>query len=349
MNSYVNALKALNFEELERVPVVFWAIGQNYAPFSGIPDNEYYQDPAVMLDAQLKFHEHFPDLFTVPGPWPDFGGVAELGAFGAVIEFPSNAPPQVRVSPLQRIEEVDNLVAPDPRKANFTSRILKYLAYFRQHLPREMIKDFGHLDGHMFCMGPGELSALMIGYEKFIYAMYDDPQRVHRLCRIVTDFLKDYLVAMMEIVGPAKRVIIVDHFPGMISSDTYNEYVHPYLGEVFDFIKGAEIRLYHNENDYPHLLNDVKHLNANVCHVGAKHDLGKDKFILNKCLMGNIHPISTLLRGSLTDIRKSCQDIIHTAGGGGGLWLSTAGGMAPETSEDRMELILEVAAKTSMK
>src|SRR5512133_3479111 len=130
MNGYQAALKALRFEETERVPVVFWAIGQNYAPFAGVPDDQYYADPEKMLAAQLEFHRCFDDVLCLPGLWPDFGGVPELGAMGAQIAFPCDSPPHGRRTPLQDIAEVEDWDLPDPRRADFTSQILDYLRYF---------------------------------------------------------------------------------------------------------------------------------------------------------------------------------------------------------------------------
>ncbi|WP_406677695.1 uroporphyrinogen decarboxylase family protein [Neomoorella carbonis] len=346
MKTYQEALQALRFKQTTTVPVVLWAIGQTYAPFAGIPDDEYYGDPDKMLNAQLLFHEKFADVFTVPGIWPDLGTVPELGALGAIVEFPNNAPPQIRHPALQDIQEVSNLAIPDPRNSPYTSQVLDYLKYFKKYLPQKLQDEYGYLDGHLFCMGPGEVSALMVGYDKFCYALVDYPELVHELLRKVTDFVKEYLIAQMEIVGPAKRVIVVDHFPGMISAPMYKEFIHPYLNEIFILTQEAEIRLYHNENNYPHLVNYIKDLGANVCHIGYKHNLREDKEKMGKCLMGNVHPIIEMLEGSASDLRKRCQEIIKSAGKGGGLWLSTAGGMAPETPPEKIKILIEVASET---
>lgn len=345
MNPYQNALAALNFKETETIPVVFWAIGQTYAPFAGIPDDEYYHDPDKMLHAQLVFHEQFPEAFTVPGIWPDMGTVPELGAMGSQVEFPVNAPPQIRRAPLQDIQEVKTFSPPDPRKADCTSQVLEYLKYFKKHVPEKLQREYGYLDGHMLCMGPGELSALVLGYDKFSFAMYEQPELTHELCRKVTDFSKEYLRAQMEIVGKAKRLIVVDHFPGMVPVSLYREFVHPYLNEVFSFVKDAEIRVFHNENNYPHLVDDVKDLEANVCHIGPKHHMKEDKVRMHKCLMGNVHPLDELLKGSTELISRRCREIIQEAGAGGGLWLSTAGGMAPETAPEKMRILIDIACE----
>jgi len=111
----------------------------------------------------------------------------------------------------------------------------------------------------------------------------------------------------------------------------YRQIRLPLMNEVFTYVGQAKLRVYYNGNNYPHLLDLAKDIPANVCHVGPKHDLIQTSDTLNKCVMGNVHPIEELLRGSMDDVEKRCKRIIESAGKGGGIWLSTAGGMEPET------------------
>lgn len=331
-----------------RVPVCLWTIGQTYAPFAGIPDDQYYASPEKMLAAQLSFHEKFPDTFTVPGIWPDLGLVPELGAMGCTVEFLDYSPPHIRKPALDDLSQAESFYPPDPRRADYTSMVLDYLKYFKKNLPQEWVEKLGYLDGHVFCGGPGEISALLLGYDKFSYGMVDTPELVHILARKVTDFLKEYINAQLEIVGKLKRVIVWDHFPGMISSQMYLEFVHPYLKELFDHVREAEIRVYHNENNYPHLLGVIGEIDANVVHVGYKHDLAQTRDRLGKCVMGNLHPVKEMLEAPDQEVLDRCEEIIRKAGPGGRLLLSTAGGMAPETTLERMRLIVEAADRISL-
>ncbi len=340
---YQRMLRAMTMQPGDEVPACLWAIGQTYAPFAGIPDHQYYDDPAKMLAAQVAFYEQFPDVFTVPGIWPDMGLVPEAGALGCEVEFLKTSPPHIRRPALQDIDEAPAFTPPDPRQAPYTSQVLQNLRYFAAHLGREPRDKFGFLDGHLFLGGPGEVTALLLGYDKYAYALADKPELVHALTRKVTDFLKRYVDAQVEIVGHPRRVIIWDHLPGMLSLRTYAEFVHPYLKELFAYVAEAEIRIYHNENNYPHLLGVMKEIPATVFHIGPRHDIAATKRALGKCVMGNVHPINELLDGSEEDIVARCRQIIETAGTGGGLWLSTAGGMAPETPVERMRILVETA------
>jgi uroporphyrinogen-III decarboxylase len=240
---------------------------------------------------------------------------------------------------------VEQWQAPDPCRADFTSQTLDYLKLFVKKLPDEPRRKWHFLDGHLFCGGPGEISGLVLGYDKFFYAMYDQPQLVHLLLCKVTDFIKRYVDAQIAIVGRPKRVIIWDHLPGMVSHDLFQKFIHPYMKEVFSYVAEAELKVYHNENNYPHLMDLMRDIPFDVCHIGPKHDLTQTREALGKCTMGNVHPINELLRGSREEIETRCRLIIENAGQKGGRWLSTAGGMAPETPVDKMQILIDCAEK----
>lgn len=346
MKVYENALRALNFQDIERVPVVFPMVGTIYSRLAGVPDNEYYLDPSKMLEAQLSFYEKLPGVFTFPGLWPDFGAMAELGGMGAKISFPVDAPPYMEKPILNSVEEISSFEPGDPRKAEFTARVLDYLKYFNKNVPTSIREEYGLVDGCLFCGGPGEISALILGYEKFFYGVYDHPELIHELLRKVTSFVIEYLKAQIEIVGPPRGIYLWDHLPGMLNRQVYSEFIHPYLHEVFTFVNGAQIKFYHNENNYPHLMDIVRDLPCNLCHIGPKHDLAETKRVLDKCLMGNLYPIEDVLYASDHEIIERCKMMIKAAGKGGGLWLSSGGGLAPDTTLERLKLIVEVANET---
>ena len=322
----------------ERIIPVLWVVGQTYASLSGVSYEEYYKNPELMLRTQIKFFEEFKDTFTLPGIWPDLGLIPEAGALGCEVKFFSYQDPQI-LRPALSLQDVNKLRVPDPSEAEYTRIVLKYLRYFKYNLPSSVQEKFEFLDGHVFCGGPGEVSALVVGYDQFLIGMYDFPQKVHILIRKVTNFIKDYIEAQLEIVGPPKRVIIWDHSPGMCSFNLYREFIHPYLKEIFLTYNQAEVRVYHNENNYTHLLPLIKELKANIYHIGPDQDLNKSSEILKGCIMGNIHPIKVLLRSTPDHIKKICREKVSNFKGKC-LLLSTGGGMAPKTPLENIRALV---------
>jgi len=335
---YKKVLYSLSLREEQRIPVL-WVVGQNYASFAQVSYESYYKDPELMLSAQIRFFKEFSNIFTLPGIWPDLGLIPEAGALGCKIRFFSYQDPQIW-KPALPLHEVDRLRVPDPSKAEYTSNVLKYLRYFKNNLPSSIQKKFGFLDGQVFCGGPGEVSALVVGYDQFLIGMYDSPKNIHTLLRKVTSFIKSYIEAQLKIVGPVKRIIIWDHSPGMCSVDLYREFIHPYLKEIFLAYNYAKIRVYHNENNYTHLLPLIRELKANIYHIGPEQNLSESSKILQSCVMGNIHPIKVLLRGNPDYIKKICKEKVANFKGKC-LLLSTGGGMAPETPIKNIKALVE--------
>ncbi|GBC74976.1 hypothetical protein HRbin06_00284 [archaeon HR06] len=57
--------------------------------------------------------------------------------------------------------------------------------------------------------------------------------------------------------------------------------------------------------------------------------------------MGNLHPPGILLKGKPEEVYQETVRIIKMAGEGGGLWISSGGGMAPNTPFENIDAIIK--------
>jgi uroporphyrinogen decarboxylase len=62
-------------------------------------------------------------------------------------------------------------------------------------------------------------------------------------------------------------------------------------------------------------------------------------------LMGNLHTTQVMLYGTADDVRKAARQAISDAGEGGGFILSTGDQCGPETPEDNIFAMVEIADK----
>ncbi len=100
--------KAGRRERLEKIPMALIVDSLWIPGYLGISDLDYYLDPAVWFQANLKIHNEFPDIIFVPSWWMEYGMAAEPSALGAKIKFwLRDTPSEERM--LFRIEDVDNL------------------------------------------------------------------------------------------------------------------------------------------------------------------------------------------------------------------------------------------------
>ena len=66
------------------------------------------------------------------------------------------------------------------------------------------------------------------------------------------------------------------------------------------------------------------------------------------CLFGNVHPVDTMLNGSVEDVRREAPDVLVTCAPGGGLLLSSGGGMSAGTPMANVVALVETARSFSL-
>lgn len=89
------------------------------------------------------------------------------------------------------------------------------------------------------------------------------------------------------------------------------------------------------------MLNEIDKIDAEVWQLGAKEDLEDVKKNTHFCLMGNLDPPTTLLKGKPKYVYEETVKIIKKVGEGGGLWISSGGGIAPKTPFRNFDAIIK--------
>ncbi len=346
LTAYERIIKAAAGEALDHIPPVLWAIGQSYAPFAGIPDSVYYSDPEKMLNAQVSFFRRFPDTFTIPGIWPDMGSIPIASAFGCKVEFPEDSPPRTVTHALSSLKDAARMRVPHPARTEFTRTVLERLRYFKENIPDDVAAAFGFLDGHVHLGGPVDRACLVAGHQAVFLGMYEDPDSVHALIDKIVRFSLHYIEEQQEIVGPAKRITMSDHTAGLIGEDHFNEFVLPKLNGIFD-ATGAQLKIYHNENDWNSIMPAVNDVRCNIIHAGPELDWNAANRHLRQCIMGTLDPIGVLAECGCEAIRREVESILRRSRRETRLWFSTGGGMHPLTPVESMECMVEAVREMS--
>lgn len=347
MNVWDNALAASQHKEPDQVPVVLWIYGLVLKRYCDVSEYDYYQSVKLQLEAKVAFQERFPDVLNLYS-FPEYGagiGVVPT-AFGANLEWKEDAPPWVRDYPIRTPEDIDKLAAsgaPDPQTVGVTKVLLDRYRYFCDWYPRRLREEYGYVDGWIF---PGELvegAALTMGYDKFLVWLRRYPDIIHEWLDLATEFYLKYCKAIEDIVGKCKVLVIADHIASMMGKELFREFVLPYLNKVFKRYKGA-LRIWHNEGKVGHMLDEIDKIEAEVWQFGYSDNPEQCKSDTHFCLMGNIHP-PLFEKYTPSQVEEKCREIIMKAGKGGGLWLSTGGGLAPRTPLRNIEVMAETARK----
>lgn len=330
-------------KEPDKVPVVIQAYSMILKSIVGVTEYRYLHDLDIQIKAKVGFQRMFPEVLNVPeGILPEY---AEIGlvptAFGGKLAWFEDAPPYISEYPIKTPEDVDRLKEagiPDPKKDGVTPEILKRLEYFCDHFPKDLREKYGYIDGNIYVEGITEGAALAMGYDKFLLWMRLHPDSLHKWLDLSVEWLLRYCSAVENIVGPCKTLFVPDHSPSMVGKEFFNEFMLPYFNRIFSRYDGA-LRIWHNEGRVGHMMDSIDKIEAEVWHFGFEDDPVECKKNTHFCLMGNIHP-PWLVQAKPHQVEEASKKLISAIGEGGGLWLSTGGGIAPETPIENLKSLV---------
>jgi uroporphyrinogen-III decarboxylase len=292
--------------------------------WAGMTILDYYTSEERWLQANLKAIEEFPECLFLPGFWSEFGMCTEPSAFGAKCLFYDNEFPFAE-KVIQSVEDIDRVAKPDPRRDGLLPFVIKRL----QHcLPR--IEAAGHRIRFAVSRGPLNVASFLMGTTEFLMEMKADPARIHRLLRLVTDFLRDWLAFQRECFPTIDGVLLLDDIVGFIGEEDFKEFAQPYLKELFAAL-GVAVRFFHNDSpcrsSAPHLCET----GINLYNMGIDVSL-KDLQVWTEgkvALLGNIPPRDVLAAGTATDVEKAVEQQFRSLADTRRVLFSSGGGMPP--------------------
>ena len=263
--------KAFNGELDDAFPYVI--NNANYFVFGEkpelIPDN-YFQDPAVMYDRQVRQFQHHYDVVKdhyVPYLMPFMGTGVACSAFGARVEFKDKMDPTATGFIVENVEQMEALEQPDVEKDGLCPHVLKFLRYFKEHSDIPI--------GITDCQGPLTTALQLLGYDKLFYWMYDYPEKIHKLMELVTDTLIKWIKKQKEVVGMpmdccwGNQGVYVPEGIGVWLSDDdavlmppalYDEFVAPYNDMLMKAFGGGIVHFCGTANHLIDSFNKMKYL-----------------------------------------------------------------------------------------
>ena len=345
MKPFERILVSSRHEEPDTVPVALDASGLILKRFGRVSECEYYHDMKLQFETFIALQHRFPYIvftFSKPPEYCDIGWLPS--AFGAKIKWMDDAPPFVVEYPIKVPEDVDRLVeggVPNPREDGVTAEIFRRLEFFYDWFPKDLRDEYGYVDGAIHLPGVVEAAAMTMGYDKLLVWMRLHPDALHKWLRLATDWCLKLCEAMEEVVGSCKILWVGDHSASMVGKELFHEFILPYYNKIFVRYNRA-LRIWHNEGSVSHMLDEVDKIDAEVWQFGASDDPALCKAKTHFCLMGNIHP-PWFAKYTPTQVEEKCKEIIVKAGSGGGLWLSTGGGIAPGTPFRNIDAMVRAA------
>ncbi len=333
-----NELKqVVNGEKLDSLPVGF-IIDSPWLPnWYGAPILDYFTNDDIWLKANLKAIETFPDVMFLPGFWSEYGMCTEPSAFGAKCVFWKNEFPFADKT-IQSSADIQNIKLPNPE----TDGLLPFMINRLLKL-QPAIEDAGHKIRFSVSRGPLNVASFLMGTTELLTTMMMEPDSIHHLMRIITDFLKAWHKLQMEVFPSIDGIMMLDDIVGFVGDEEFKEFGYPYLKEIYDI--PASIKLFHNDADCTISVKYYPELGINLFNPGTHMTLEEIKAATNNnmAILGNIPPRDVLAAGTPEDVKNAVKKMLAETSDHSRLILSSGGGMPPGVSTENIRAFIEAA------
>jgi uroporphyrinogen decarboxylase len=329
--------RAARLEKLDKVPMAMIVDSPWIPGHLGLNHMDYYLDPEVWFQAQLKIRREFPDIIWVPSWWMEYGMAAEPSALGAKIKFWQDNTPSASHG-LSKIEDMANLPDYEVENDAFMAMTLH-----RIRMQRQRILDTGEILPMITSRGPMCTAGFVRGTTEFMMDLVENPEWAHKLLDLCTRLIIDWLKAQHKAMGgTVEGIFILDDIVGFVGKEHYQEFAHPYLKRICDAFPKDWVKLYHNDAGINVCLDHLPDAGFNVLNWGKQTDIAEVKARVGNrmCLMGNVNPLEVGVRGTPKEVRAATLDVLEKSGGQG-IILSVGGGISPGMPKQNIEAMLQ--------
>jgi uroporphyrinogen-III decarboxylase len=309
----------------------------------GISTLDYLTVPETWLEANLRVERAFPEVIFLPGFWVEMGMCAEPSAFGCRLSFFRDRTP-VAHPMLSGIEELDRLPAPHPENDGLLPLILNL---YRWAEPR--VNDAGQVIKMVAARGPLTVASHLMGVSGFLLGLKLEPAATHRLLRLTTTLVRQWLEAQAAVLREPEGVLVLDDLAGFLSPKDYLEFAHPYLKELFEAFPRT-IKMLHNDTDNLVPFRHVRDLGAHIFNFTHLRPIDQVRQLVGPevCLMGNVPPLEVLAQGTPEQVAEAAHGCLRANGGPRHLLLSAGGGTSPGTPAANIHALRAAASEAAL-
>ena len=221
--------RAARREKMDKIPMALIVDSPWIPGYLGIKHLDYFLDPELWFQSNLKIMREFPDIIFIPSWWMEYGMAAEPSVLGSKIKFwQDNTPSEYHT--LYRLEDIDNFPEYEVEADGFAG-----LTLHRIGMARQRILDAGYILPMVTSRGPLCTAGFVRGTTEFMIDLVEDPKGAHKLIDLCTRVIIDWLKAQQKVMGDTvESIFILDDIVGFINEEHYLEFAHPYLKRICD-------------------------------------------------------------------------------------------------------------------
>ena len=298
---------------------------------------DYFTSEDLWFAAHRKAIEAFPEVSFLPGFWSEFGMCTEPSAFGAKCVFHRNEFPFADKVILD-VAQIDDLAEPDPATDGLLPFMLNRL---RSTQPR--IEAMGHKIRFSVSRGPLNIATFLMGTTEFLMALKMDPERAHKLLRMITSFLKKWHTLQRETFPSIDGIFMLDDIVGFIGEEDFREFGLPYFKDLY--ADEAAVKFFHNDAKCEKSIGFYPEIGINLYNPGIFNTLDDLRRLAGRplAILGNIPPRDVLAKGTPAEVGAAVKRLLAGTADKSRLILSCAGGMPPGVSTENVRAFIEAA------
>jgi uroporphyrinogen decarboxylase len=184
-----------------------------------------------------------------------------------------------------------------------------------------------------------------MGTPEFLEALKTEPELMHRLLDIVTDFLVDWIAVQREAFPSIDGIFLLDDIVGFVSRRDFEMFGLPYLQRAFN--ADVSVKFFHNDAPSKASAPLLETAGINLLNFGIQYKLADMKAWTNNriALMGNIPSRDVLAEGTPADVKRSVRKMLNGLGDRSRLIVSCGGGMPPHAPTENIQALLSPVAE----
>ena len=301
----------------------------------GISLVDYFSSDELWLKANLAAIETFSEVMFLPGFWSEYGMCTEPSAFGAKCIFWKNEFPFAEKI-IKNPEDIDELTVPDPGTDGLLPFMLNRLAK-----AQPAIEAAGHKIRFSVSRGPLNIASFLMGATELMMAIVMEPDRIHRLMRIITDFLKQWHALQRQTFPSIDGIMMLDDIVGFVGEEDFLTFGFPYIKEIYDAAP-SKVKFFHNDADFVVSVKHYPDMGVNLFNPGIQMGVNGIKEATGNRLavLGSIPPRDVLAAGTPEQVKQATLDLLNELNNSSRFILSCAGGMPPGVTTENIRALL---------
>lgn len=292
--------------------------------WAGISTIDYYASDEIWFRANMQAIEAFPGIIFLPGFWSEYGMCTEPSAFGAKMIWNELSLPHAEKI-LDDISGVDRLKVPDPS----TDGLLPFVTG-RLVRMRKAMNEAGHFTRFAVSRGPLNIASFLLGTTGFMTAVMMDPEKAHRLLRLVTEFCVRWIQYQKKLLPEIEGILVLDDLVGFLGEEECREFAVPYIREVFSSID-SRLNFFHNDAHGLICAPYLREMGVDLFNFSFEHPMSEIRDLAGPevALLGNLPPRDVLASGTESQVREETVKMVKDYGRLDRVVWSCGGGMPP--------------------